>query len=508
MAGDIYFAKPGPTLGANLGSSLGSGLALGIMDLVDRKVERMSQRDSEKAFEEAGYSKAQSQAFSKLPKEERKEIWKRSFNREQTPAEGSLGFWQTILPPEEAAFVHTQPLGIQQTLLKSIIERGGFLGGVQAPQAGGLRGVSTLGAQPQYEAPTNIRDMGAFGGIPQGGGLEALQGMQPQGGFDLLQQLTPQLNLLPQQMQGGIEALQQLRGAQNVPQFQETTPQEQMTSQGRTQNPTQRAGLAEILSRPFETKPEKTARLGRELSAQQFEERQALNEKKVNQADKHFNLQQTKDYRERLEDLYKTDQDELRQRKVARQLHERGKLQSPLMASILRTAGLDWDALRSADSQVLASMIEPALKKLKPTFGANTSNLELLNVLKTHWSDPTKSSTSREFLLDLADVRSEQIKAEHEAYRNIMKQTGNNPPPDIRLLVSEQAQQKTDDAFDAFENKWLSKFGGATAQAGALDVKLVNTFTKAPSAKDNEGKYMKHKGQWFEARNGKWTKVS
>lgn len=505
MAGDIYFAKPGPTLGANLGSSLGTGLALGIMDLADRKVERMGQRDAQKAFEEIGYSKSQSEAFSKLPREERREVFKRSFNRESSPTD-SYNFFSRFLPQQDALAISQSPIGIQQTALKSLIDRGAFVPGE------GMNQTQIPGSQDLSALSQRMAGLGSSQGQPLGG-LGALQGMQSQ---NFLQGISPQLNLLPPQMQdqgNGLEILQQLLG-QNISQLPEGDmhPQNMVMSRDMAKNVPQagpeKGSLSEILSRPYERPTERSARLGREQSERQFIDRQALNEKKVNQADKHFNLQQTKDYRERLEDLFKTDQDEARQRKVARQLHERGKLQSPLMASILRTAGLDWDALRSADSQVLSSMIEPALKKLKPTFGANTSNLELLNLLKTHWSDPTKSSTSREFLLDLADVRSEQINGEHEAYRNIMKQTGNNPPPDIRLLVSEQAQQKTDDAFDAFENKWLSKFAGTTAQAGALDVKLVNTFTKAPSAKDNEGKYMKHKGQWFEARNGKWTKVS
>ncbi len=448
MAGQIYPGISTPSLGANLGSALGQGLLGGIQNVIDLRTKKMQQQEAEKAFIDLGYPPEEARGLSKMDTSFQKEYL--SQKGKGSALQQSYNFFSRFLRHDDALALASAPTPIQNTALTALINRGAFVPG---------------------QSQTTANDMERFG-FNQGGGLEALQGIGQNGNFDILQSLTPQLNLLPQNMQdGGLSALQQ------------RTPGNQPGNQLQSQIPRQEKGtLAEILSRPYESSPEKTARLGREQAQQQFLEKQALSEKKFNQSDKELNLKETKEYRDDIEKRYKADKEDRKSRKIARHLNVKGDLQDPLLASILKTVGLDWEALRTADSQIIGAMIEPALKKLKPTFGGNTSNTELITVLQTHWSDPRKSREVREFMLDLADILSEEIDAEYKTYRDIMKKTNDNPPIGLRSIITDKVEPISSAAYDAFENKWLNRFSSPSSGRQATKPYIGLTIDALPNA--------------------------
>lgn len=351
MAGDIYFARPSPSVGANLGSSLGQGLALGLMELVDRRLSRMDEREAEKAFEEAGYSKSQAQAFSKLPKEERKSLWKHgAFKRDvDNQQANSFNFFSRFLPQQDAEALSLAPLGVQTTALKALIDRGAFipesnLASVQMPVEMG-QGFG----QPERNSPLFDR-------------LNMLRGSQQAevpAGLQALQNLVPGLR--------NMSFLPEEPAAQLVP--SQVYEQELLTPQ--------KAGIKEILTRPFESETSKNARLSREQSERQFGERQEFAKNKFQ------TTQATQAYK-----LFKEDLDQIKNKAEASRknintynqvikLAESGKLRSGNTYQLLNRIGLQ-DFLSNPETQLAKKLLSRLAQNAGSAF--NTRRLTNLEV--------------------------------------------------------------------------------------------------------------------------------
>lgn len=220
-----------------------------------------------------------------------------------------------------------------------------------------------------------------------------------------------------------------------------------------------------------------------EFKERAHEENKAAKDKSLTSKEKTEAYKVTAPYRAELaKEAESTDHliDVLKQQK---QLSESGKMTHSGYLEFLEKTGLDFNALKSPETEQYQALEKDFLKDLKNVFGGKVSNLEMSTFLKGI-PKATNTPEGRKRITKQLDSYYKAKQLKFRTARKIIKDNGGTPPLDLQDQVVEKTRGK--------EEKYADQFRGGKKENGFLisELTAAHNPTGLPDgaiAKDDNG---------------------
>lgn len=350
----------------------------------------------------------------------------------------------------------------------------GILGGV----LGGLGGY----AMSESQKPAKIKQFESFGASPeqaralasapestQTAWLRESMKMQRQKQSDAAiagifgggqQQQQPNLNSLP----GGniAQRLGSLGGQQQAPQSsQGMTPEQEQNIIQKTKGmtPEQIDQVLKSAEIPMNTKTQIYNILDKQRAAE-FKERFHQENKASKEKTEAFKI--TAPYRAELAKESENSDHLVGVLKEMKKLSDSGKMTDTSLLEGLEKIGMDFNALKSPETEQYQALEKEFLKDLKSIFGGKVSNIEMQTFLRSI-PKATNTEEGRKRIINQLDSYYKAKQLKFKAMRNIVKGNNGIPPLDLQDQVTEKIKSK--------EDKYLNKFRGGEKQPDPSRIK-------------------------------------
>lgn len=216
----------------------------------------------------------------------------------------------------------------------------------------------------------------------------------------------------------------------------------------------------------------------------EFTQSQGLKGQQLEQAKETKSFSETKDLRNEIVRGARSAKDSNDRLHRVEQLNNSGKLRHPLKYEIAKALGIDWDALKNADTQELEKLSVGFLNDAKNVFGGRLTNYDVETFLK---GIPTLSQTKegRERIIKNMRIVNKGYIEREKIMRDIIKKNKDIPPLDLNEQIEESLAPMLD-KLDIPRNK--NSFGPN------VDAALYT----------NGSEWQEPSGDIFVVKNAKW----